>query len=440
MNRVLFWLIVSAFMSLTLTTSATVINVPLDYQTIQHGINASVDGDTVLVQPGIYMENINFRGHNIVLGSLFLTTGYQPYIAQTIIYGGQPNHPDTASCVLIVSGEDSRAVLTGFTLTGGSGTVWQNTHNNLFFREGGGILIQMSSPTIKNNIIVNNEAVDNSDVYSAGGGGIRVGDSNSLIENNIIFNNSGRYGSGIVLNYATGTLRGNLILENSGGEDYGGAGIWTCGGGQSIIEGNTIVGNSSAMGGGGLLIWSTSVSAVNNIIYGNTARSGYPQIRFTNGGTGTFRYCDIEGGWSGEGNIDCDPSFCDPDGDFFYLADNSCCVGSGEYGQDMGAFGIGCEPTGIMDEAPLPEISILRNYPNPFNASTTICYSLPEQADVKIEIFDILGQKVRTLFEGNEGAGYHSIIWNAEDCPSGFYFAKLQTNSKSENIKMVLLK
>ncbi len=54
--------------------SATIINVPDDYPTIQEGIDASSDGDTVLVQPGTYLENINFNGHSIVVGSLFLTT------------------------------------------------------------------------------------------------------------------------------------------------------------------------------------------------------------------------------------------------------------------------------------------------------------------------------------------------------------------------------
>ena len=59
---------------LALSSSATIINIPADYPTIQQGIDASVDGDTVLVQPGTYVENINFNAHNIVLGSLFLGT------------------------------------------------------------------------------------------------------------------------------------------------------------------------------------------------------------------------------------------------------------------------------------------------------------------------------------------------------------------------------
>jgi len=71
-----------------LPTSATIINIPDDYGTIQEGIDAGSNGDTVLVQPDIYYENFNFNGHNIVLGSWFLTTGDTSYISQTVIDGG----------------------------------------------------------------------------------------------------------------------------------------------------------------------------------------------------------------------------------------------------------------------------------------------------------------------------------------------------------------
>jgi hypothetical protein len=84
----------------------TIINIPADYPTIQQGIDASIDGDTVLVQPGTYVENINFNGHNIVLGSLFLTTGDTSYIAQTVIDG------DSAGTVVAFeNGEDSTTAI-----------------------------------------------------------------------------------------------------------------------------------------------------------------------------------------------------------------------------------------------------------------------------------------------------------------------------------------
>ena len=68
---------------------STIINVPADQPTIQAGINVSVDADTVLVQPGTYVENINYNGKNITIASLFLTTQDTVYISQTIIDGNQ---------------------------------------------------------------------------------------------------------------------------------------------------------------------------------------------------------------------------------------------------------------------------------------------------------------------------------------------------------------
>ncbi len=68
-----------------LNLSATIINIPADQPTIQAGINVATDSDTILVQPGTYIENINFNGKNIIVASVFLTTQDTSYISQMII-------------------------------------------------------------------------------------------------------------------------------------------------------------------------------------------------------------------------------------------------------------------------------------------------------------------------------------------------------------------
>ena len=182
---------------LPLVVSARIINVPADYATIQEGIDASSDGDTVLVQPGMYVENINFNGHNIVLGSLFLTTGDADYISSTIIDGN-----GDGSVVSFGLWEDNRSCITGFTI--------QNGRNYIGW--GGGISCRYSSPIIRNNIITYNWS------FAIGGGIYSLESGQPIIEGNIIAGNlasSGAYGGdGGGIWISSGIIRRNLIVGN----------------------------------------------------------------------------------------------------------------------------------------------------------------------------------------------------------------------------------
>ncbi len=86
------------------------------------------------------------------------------------------------------------------------------------------------------------------------------------------------------------------------------------------------------------------------------------------------------------------------------------------------------------------DIGFLHIFPNPFNTSATIEFTLPEKADVELSVYNILGQKIVTLFDGRSPAGDYSLTWNAVDFPSGIYFARLEANLYSQNIKMLMLK
>ena len=84
--------------------------------------------------------------------------------------------------------------------------------------------------------------------------------------------------------------------------------------------------------------------------------------------------------------------------------------------------------------------ALAQNYPNPFNPSTTIEFSLPSASEVKLEIFNIIGQKVTTLADGNLAAGNHRYEFDASDQPSGIYFYRLTHENGSDTKKMVLVK
>ena len=97
--------------------------VPADYVTIQGGIEAASNGDTVLVASGTYFENINYRGKAITVASLFIIDGDTNHINSTIIDGSLATNPDSASVVYFINGEDTTSILQGFTITGGTGTL-----------------------------------------------------------------------------------------------------------------------------------------------------------------------------------------------------------------------------------------------------------------------------------------------------------------------------
>ena len=86
------------------------------------------------------------------------------------------------------------------------------------------------------------------------------------------------------------------------------------------------------------------------------------------------------------------------------------------------------------------EFSLTQNYPNPFNAATTIEYALPEAAKVKVEVYNLMGQLVEVLLDGDQEAGYHQVQWDASDVASGVYFYRIVANDFAATKRMVLLK
>ena len=246
MRRKIFLLTISFFCAGML--HATILHVPVDYSTIQTGIYAAIYGDTVLVQPGTYVENINFNGKNITVGSLFLTTWDTTYISQTVIDGNQDG-----SVVRFESGEDSTAILIGFTITNGSAVY------------GGGIYCSYSSPSLENLMLTNNSVSEN-------GGGIYCWyNSSPNLENLTMINNSAYYGGGIYFGHSNSNLDNVMISSNSA---YFGGGIYCSNNSNPILDEVMIIGNSAEMFGGGICCQFSDPSLANVTITSNSASRG----------------------------------------------------------------------------------------------------------------------------------------------------------------------
>ncbi len=101
-------------------------------------------------------------------------------------------------------------------------------------------------------------------------------------------------------------------------------------------------------------------------------------------------------------------------------------------------------PTAVDDDAAdqtLPgQFSLAQNYPNPFNPTTTIEFALPTASHVKLEVFNVLGQKTNLLVNGPMTAGVHQVEFDASSAPSGIYFYRLTAESTSLTKKMILVK
>ncbi|MCP4581732.1 MAG: T9SS type A sorting domain-containing protein, partial [candidate division Zixibacteria bacterium] len=94
----------------------------------------------------------------------------------------------------------------------------------------------------------------------------------------------------------------------------------------------------------------------------------------------------------------------------------------------------------LIDESLPVSFSLEQNFPNPFNSQTQIRYSIPNESDVRMDIYDILGKRIETLIDKRQRPGTYSIDWDASEYSSGVYFYKLTTGDSSSTKRMTLVK
>ncbi len=365
---------------------ATVIEIPTDYPTIQEGIDASLDSDTILVQPGTYFENINFNGHNITLGSMFIMTGDTSYISQTVIDGNQ-----NGSVISITYNGGPGTRISGFTITNGTGTLWQlDVWPEFWVNRGGGILVHHSDLSLDNVVITNNTpdginiseysglagatiSINNARIINNEGDGISSKYSDLNISNSYVSNNSSKgIATELIHNI---TINNTIISNNQSGMQL------TC---NSLIVTDTVVKDNLEYGvrtsliddgyfnkllvhgnGEGLIMAITNclienctftdnltgvyiamgseIAMKNCIVWGNDDYQIYLHYHpWISNSTFQCSFSDIEYGIDGipnveenlvfwlDENIDTAPFFLDPENGDYHLQNDSPCIDAGD--------------------------------------------------------------------------------------------------------------
>jgi predicted outer membrane repeat protein len=423
---------------------------------------------------------------------------------------------------------------------------------------GGGISLMSSGLTyILSNKIIDNEVIG---TYASGGGiDVFTNLDEVIINSNYIVGNESQLGGGIDLyNWgASISIGNNLIVDNTG---HKGGGVLVDSDvsiqNTPLLINNTII-NNSATFGGGIHCEDFSPEAMNSIIWGNTSNSG-GQIW----GIAMVTYSDVEGGYTGTGNIDLNPEFI-PGKDFYPLVGSSPCIDAGNPDPNYNDAGTGTpRPPALgtlrndmghcggpasrwMQEWPVPveltsftattqfgkvtlywttatelnnlgfeieralssttpllnewirigfvlgkgtttepqaysyvdDISRIsatslsyrlkqidfdgsyeysdevlvdnpapvnydlgQNYPNPFNPITTINYSLPLKSQVRLVVYNSLGESVMQLVNENKEAGTYRVEFDATSLPSGVYFYQIKARNYNQVKKMILMK
>jgi hypothetical protein len=447
-------------------TEAETIRVPDGVATIQAALDSCSAGDTVLVGPGSYTENLLWPNTQ----SLCLMS--EKGSDSTVIDGNR-----SGTVILILTGVDTTTIIRGFTIQDGRGEA------------GAGIRCKGgASPTITENLITNNVA------YGPGGGGISCDNGSSPIisYNSITYNSASTSGGGgIVLDtLAAPRIIGNTIAHNSCA--LGGGGILGFNFSRASIFDNLISDNSAGSGGGGMALQATVSSVVGNTVTRNVSTSGggihtghYDSTVFVRntiiennatvrgGGIRTKAQCSnvidscIIAYNTGDGVYSDDRAlpllrYSDIYGNTGFGVRNDCphVVVSAKHnwwGHSSGPGGAGPGSgdevservdytpwkltTGVVkfiSEGQPIRYALSQNYPNPFNPATRIRFSLPHAGLVTLKVYSVLGEEVAALIEEPHEAGTYEVTWDAKGLSSGVYFYRLRAGDFVQTRRAIL--
>ncbi|NOR44714.1 MAG: T9SS type A sorting domain-containing protein [Candidatus Delongbacteria bacterium] len=339
----------------------------------------------------------------------------------------------------------------GLRIEGGSAEIRNSKIiSNRTGTHGGGI-ISSGDVKISNSIISDNES-------SWNGGGIYALSGSITIDNSIIYSNTSTSGlGGGIFNNCDSFIVNNSVISRNDGE-----GVYSY---KSIDIYNSIISNNSSYG-----VYLSSSSIDHEIahcnVYSNTGSDFYNCNQYLGNLVTTNSNGDSCDPWF---NISMDPMFEDVGNGDYRLQSGSPCIdagtntidgyefpiadfdnnyriwdgdGNGSEIVDMGVYEYDSHSTDIdNEELIIGNYTLEQNYPNPFNPETTISYSLMNNAQVHLKVYDILGRELVDLVDSKQNKGSHEVKFNASMLTSGIYFYRLSVDEKVvSNKKMMLLK
>ena len=247
---------------------------------------------------------------------------------------------------------------------------------------------------------------------------------------------------------------------------------------ESADISNSAIVDSYGDYGAALEIWSETdeekTVRIQNCIIENTCPNGL-DLHYTPDANIDFivQYSNIDDGWEGEGNIDVDPMFTDPENDDYTFLPDSPCIDAGNpdpayndpedlnhtgwplwpsqgtLRNDMGCYGgpgaidlWNYQNDTIRPQSPIQPatIELSQNYPNPFNPITTIEFTLLYPQEVELTVYNILGQQVQMLADQPYSAGVHQVRFDGSGLASGVYVYRLVAGERAVARKMVLVR
>jgi hypothetical protein len=324
-------------------------------------------------------------------------------------------------------------------------------------------------PDIKNCQFISNGAYE--------GGGmlycLSVPDEIGIVERCLFRDNIAEHNGGGIHNLDSQLVVRNCIFVSNNASFCGG-GLHSLSAFPKIVN-STFTNNSAGYCGGGIHNEDSETTIINAILWDNTASEGNEIHNFDS--TVSVTFSDILGGYNGNGNIGIDPLFVDSENGDFHLQGDSPCIdagtpdttglnlppydfdgnerifdgdGNGMAIVDMGAYEYDSTNVFVAYDWRIvsPEkYRLYQNYPNPFNPTTTINFDIPVGTYnyMSLRIYDITGELIKTLINGEKEPGYHSAIWNGRDetgkeVASGLYFYRLESENFMKTKPCLLVK